>query len=333
MNRFLRLGLVVALYFLAIGRVSPACGASFTWHVLSGDWSTSANWNPSGPPGAGDYAYIVNGGAATVGFLEAATCGTLSLGGQASGSLQLDLGGSLTDANEYVGATGSGMLSQTGGVSFVSNDLSVGDGLGGSGTYSLSGGSLLNGVGGLFNNTGAFNLGNVGNGTFIQSGGTVNLQGQGMFAGNSLFTNGVYTQSGGLLTTEGFGAVSLGNGGSGRFTQSGGTNAAPAIYIGGSSGGSYSLSGSGLLTSANETVGRDAHGDFAQSGGANAATTLYMGLNADGTGSYSLGGGSLAAEIEFVGYEGVATFSAVGRKPHGFRRTRRGILCKQQRNL
>jgi hypothetical protein len=192
MSRFSRFALVVALAILVAGHVSQTRGAtSYAWQVASGDWTTPANWSPSGPPGVGDYAYIANGGAATVGALEAATCGTLSLGtsggllGGIFGGLRINLDGSLADANEYVGGMGIGGVSQSGGFSIVSNELSVGDSLGSSGTYSLSGGSLLS--------SGVLNLGNAGNGAFIQTGGTVNVQGQGMFAGNARPATGAYS--------------------------------------------------------------------------------------------------------------------------------------------
>ena len=84
------------------------------------------------------------------------------------------IGGSLAASTEYIGNSGSGAFTQTGGTNTVSNTLTLASNSGSSGTYNLQGGSLsaatvnLN-AGGLFNQTG----GSLNATTFNQQGGTV----------------------------------------------------------------------------------------------------------------------------------------------------------------
>ena len=54
------------------------------------------------------------------------------------------------------------------------------------------------------------------------------------------------------------------------------------------------------------------NGTFTQSRGTNTANYLYLGEFSGATGSYILGGGSLAAGFEYLGYNGVAAFSQLG---------------------
>ena len=92
----------------------------------------------------------------------------------------------------------------------------------------------------------------------------------------------------------------LGNNGAGIFIQSGGTNAIGALgststgslYLGYNFGsiGSYSLSGSGLLSAGYEYLGTQGTGTFTQSGGTNVVSSAFS-LGAGGT--YNLNGGAL----------------------------------------
>ncbi len=161
------------------------------------------------------------------------------------------------------------------------------------------------------------NVGYSGSGSFIQSGGTnaisnylTNYLTLGCFAGSV----GSYQLSGsGLLT--GF-AVTVGNSGSGTFTQSGGTNAITngTLTLGGNAGatGAYNLSGSGLLSvsaypGGSEEMGVSGSGMFTQSGGTNNMTgSLYLGSS----GAYNLTGGVLSASYETICAGGTFSQSA-----------------------
>src|SRR5208282_5206320 len=98
--------------------IEPVRAASYTWSTASGDWSVASNWGGTAP-GESDGAYIANGGTATVTQFDSATCGTLSLGNNAaSGAVQMT-GGSLVGPNfEFVGDSGVGTFTQSGGENY-----------------------------------------------------------------------------------------------------------------------------------------------------------------------------------------------------------------------
>ena len=112
----------------------------------------------------------------------------------------------------------------------------------------------------------------------------------------------------------------VGNSGSGSFTLSGGTNSVgqpglALMYLGNNTGslGAYSLSGSGLLTGAAETIGNSGVGIFTQTGGTNSASgDLYLGNNTGGVGNYSLNGGLLSSPEQYIGYMGSGSFTQSG---------------------
>ena len=194
--------------------------------------------------------------------------------------------------NEYIGQQGAGSFIQSGGTNLASNYLEVG-----SGTYSLSGGSLGGAV--------AVGEQRSGQGTFTQSGGTSTIRSLDIEYG------GTYSLSGGLLSgSEGVG----GDAGQGTFTQSGGTNNIASLTVLAISGSTatYNLTG-GLLTAGSgviEYVGyrEQTRGTFTQSGGTNTAPTICLGYQVSG-GTYSLNGGMLiTAAISNPSLTGVFNF-------------------------
>ena len=82
----------------------------------------------------------------------------------------------------------------------------------------------------------------------------------------------------------------VGDTGNGSFTQSGGTNSCSFFYVGANAGssGTYSLSGSGPLSSSFEWVGNSGTGAFTQTGGNNSPSFLTIANNAGSSGAYSL---------------------------------------------
>lgn len=183
-------GIVAAAAFLSASPCARA--ATYTWQAPSGDWSVPSNWGGTLPSGNGS-AYIANGGTATITRLGE-TCGTLSLGSSAgSGAVQMT-GGSLSASNyEYVGYSGSGTFTQSGGTNAVAGNLFLGYGAGSSGIYNLDGGVLL---------TPVITAGS-GSSTFNFSGGTLRAA-----ASNVSFLSGVtavYDQAGGaVIDSQGF---------------------------------------------------------------------------------------------------------------------------------
>ena len=235
-----------------------------------------------------------------------ASGGTISLSGgitlSGTGSVNLGIGnlttdnatssisgGSLSSASQYLGYSGTGGFTQSGGTNNITGygALYLGYNAGSSGTYNLSGNGLLT----VSNN--AF-VGYSGTGSFTQSGGTnnVSITGySGLYLGYYAGSSGTYNLSGsGLLSAQG---ENVGLLGTGSFTQSGGTNniGNDSLSIGTNTGGNgtYNLSGNGLLSAQGENVGNSGTGSFTQSGGTN---NIGNTLSLSG-GTYSLSGSGL----------------------------------------
>ena len=283
---------------------APLAGANVTWTLppnQSGDWSLASNWT-AGLPTSSSTAYIVNGGTATI-TLPGAVCGTLSLGNSAgAGTIQMT-GGSLSATCAYVGYSGIGSFTQSGGTSAIGNsNLYLGYNTGGNGTYSLSGGSL---------SAPSSYVGYSGTGSFTQSGGTSTIRNS-LYLGYNSAGNGIYGISGGSLSVS---SAYVGYSGAGSFTQSGGTNTiSNSLDLGYNSGasGTYSLS-NGLLSVPNVYVSYSGAGSFTQSGGTDTiSSSLYVGCNSGSTGTYALGGGLLSAANEYIGPSGQALFQQTG---------------------
>ncbi len=220
-----------------------------------------------------------------------------------------------------MGNSGSGTFNQSGGTSNIQSDslgnggnLFLGNNVGSNGSYNLGGPGALSVSGTEY-------VGNLGPGTFSQSGGTNNAGGSyagGIILGNNTAVSGSYSLSGsGLLAPY---ALVVGNLGSGTFIHSGGTNSigSGGLTLGNYAGssGSYTLSNSGQLSAVYEYVGSSGSGTFNQLGGTNnvGGSSLYLGFNMGSSGSYTLGGsGLLSAEnYEYVGQSGTGTFIQSG---------------------
>jgi Dockerin type I domain len=199
---------------------------------------------------------------------------------------------------EAVGYSSDGTYIQSGGLNNMGNpagDLILGFNAGITGTYSLSGtGQIVN--------INEEVIGQSGDGSFIQTGGTNAIYNSFFELGQQSGSNGFYSLStGSLIVTDG-GAEFIGGFipglGNGTFIQSGGLHQVGEVgdeigsSIGTGGNGLYSLSGTGAFTVAGqEIVGTT--GTFIQSGGTN---TISQAL--DLTGAYTLSGGQLMAGEE-----------------------------------
>jgi hypothetical protein len=126
----------------AILAAGEARAQGLTWQVSSGDWSLASNWGGTLPTGT-DAAFIVNGGTANRTQLGE-TYGTLALGSGAGRGTVLMTAGNLTATSyEYLGNSGKGTFTQSGGANAVGTELDIGYNTGSSGTYNLSGSGLL----------------------------------------------------------------------------------------------------------------------------------------------------------------------------------------------
>ncbi len=260
-----------------IGGGLSVTNSAFVGYSSTGNLTQTGGSSTIGAPGQMSYLYF--------GYYSGAN-GTYNLSGS----------GQLTAYDEYLGYSGTGTFSQSGGVNNTTNGgVILGYNSGSSGTYSLSGSAQLI--------TEGADVGLSGKGTFIQSGGT-NALFVGLGLGDNSGGYGTYNLSGGYLYVT-TGDEYVGYSGSGYFTQSGGTNAVnnssyqTRLYLGynTAASGTYTLSSSGLLIGDWEYVGYSGNGTFLQTGGTNNIAAvydcLYLGYNAGSSGTYNLNGGTL----------------------------------------
>jgi hypothetical protein len=299
----------------------------------SDNWSVAGNWS-AGVPGAGSDASIseADGVSRTVNYdytgspvtLNSLTVDLTGGTGAATNTLSIADNDLTTTAAENIGLNGSGTVDQSGGVNTTNGSLKLGINAGSNGTYNLSGTGTITG-------NGNFYVGGIsGNGDVNQTGGSVSLTnaaiGVNLILGE-LNGSGTYNLSGGSLTTS---AEDVGpQSGSGTFIQTGGTNTITlngpfvALAIGNRSHSpaSYTLSGTGTLTTTSETIYPT--GTFTQNGGTHSVTGLSH-TSAEfaiehGTGNggaFNLNGGTLTADLltdggNFNQTGGTATLSAI----------------------
>jgi autotransporter-associated beta strand protein len=296
----------------------------------SGGWSAAGNWS-NGVPSSSVNAFVANGGTAVIASCNAAcnalilgeftgggtvemTSGTLTifLSGAAgitlgedagsSGTYNLSGSGQIQSANEIVGCSGSGTFTQSGGTNScggINCDFYLGYGTGSVGVYNLSG------SGSLF--VPDENVGDVGTGTFTQTGGTNSISYL-LDMGYNAGSVASFSLSGGLLKVHL--GENIGGYGTTTFFQSGGTNQLiqSGLSLGVAAGGqaTYNLSGSGLLSAPGESV---AYGAFNQSGGTNTVSGQFQ-VGQGGT--YNLAGGLLNA----VGISSSGVFNFSGGTLH-----------------
>ncbi len=320
----------VALAAAIVLLLAAAAGADNTyWQAdpnTAGDWHDPNNWNPS-LPGAGDTAYVDNGGTAQiaggtvdVSYIRAGdtlagsivqSAGTVAVTGgldvaygtAASGSYSLG-GGSLGSGVQCVGRSGTGAFTQSGGLNEVGLYMYIGANPGASGTYSMTAGSI---------HSDDQYLGYFGRGSFTQSGGTNTVVGQ-LHVGSYTGATGTYDLSGGSLDAY---SEYLGySGGCGTVSHSSGTNAVDYMLCLGqsqASTGAYTLSGDGLLVAELEYIGNSGAGAFTQTGGVNDVLggTVRLGSGFYASGTYNLRGGRLKASVLNRGY-GAYNFNFTG---------------------
>lgn len=252
-----KLGLSLGLSCVLVGVAGSASGATIVWDAATGEYNVPANWNPDQVPTTGDQGQINNGGTAVIdatqgvqqvgSFVLGATLndtGTLRItgGGLTTTSSDLRIGG---NGNATAG-NGAGTLEQSGG-DILLNAGNVNVGLGaaadpGDGTYTLSGGTMTVSSGFIIA------VGNNGNGTVNQSGGSIFVRGAGQ-ANPTLTTvvqlgrqttgnaSGSYTLSGGDLTVANF-----------QFGRQAQTSTNPSTNT-------LTLTGSGKLTTGTISIG------------------------------------------------------------------------------
>jgi len=310
-------GMVLTVGVSSSGTYTQTGGTNMVGSLYMGDFLSTASGSYSlsaGSLSASNQEIIGGEGSAT--FTQSGSTNSVNLlvlgsGATSSGNYSLGPGGSLTVTGalgqEIIGDLGSGAFTQTGGTNAVTNQFYLGDGIGGSGTYNQSAGSLSAG-GGEY-------IGEIASGAFTQSGGT-NTVSNSLTLGDQTGSSGTYNQSGGSLSA---GFEVIGESGNGAFTQSGGTNSVTnGLILGGAVGasGTYTLSNTGSLSAFGgiEYIGYFGSGAFTQSGGTNTVPfgILYLGTAASASGTYNLSGGSLSVGQEIIGNNGSGAFTQSG---------------------
>ncbi len=243
----------------------------------------------------------VGGGATVSGGTLSQTAGNFSSPQAAvvdGGTFDLS-GGQFSTASDYVGNSGMGTFTQTGGANSSANFVAIGVNPGSSGAYNLSGGQL--------SIPGTLWLGYAGAGTFTQTGGTNTATGQ-LVVGYQSGSSGAYNLSGGQLSIPG--TLWLGYAGAGTFRQTGGTDTIGSLNIG--SSGTYNLSGgmvvitggaawsgSGAMSFSGGTLALANLGNygFASSLSVGSAATLLLTATNSGVDTNILAYGNTAAAI------------------------------------
>jgi autotransporter-associated beta strand protein len=244
------------------------------------------------------------------GGLNVSGTGAVNLGASSGTLVTQDnfsgiVGGSLATAYHYVGYSGTGSFTQSGGMNSVSNSLFLGYNSGGSGNYNLSRSGVLS--------ANSEYVGYLGAGSFTQSGGT-NLVGS-LYLVYDSGNSSSYNLSGpGVLSAnlESIGCYA----GTGCFTQSGGTNSVSSAlnfgYYSGSagsyylSGGLLVLSGSGLSNCGGGSAAFYFSGGTLQAG-SSWSTTVPITLPASGSvGTFDTNGCTLALNVPLAGPGGLA---------------------------
>ena len=318
-SRAARFSAIAAASFAAVVLMaSLPVRADVYWSTSAGDWSEATNWIGGAAPTT-DFAFIGNGGTATISSIDA-TCQALYLGAT-SGNVQMLSGSLFTWWSQYVGYSGTGTFVQSGGNN-TTYQLMLGFDSGSAGLYNLTGGQFVQEMAGP---NYAEYIGYSGTGTFTQSGGSHQFT-TGLYLGYNSGSSGTYNLSNaGQLSAEnpgeanpilGYECEYVGYSGSGAFTHLGGSNVSGYLYLGYNSGstGTYGLSGAGnLYVCWGEYIGYSGAGTFTQTGGTHYADSLYLGYYY-GNGTYNLSNtGQLSAQEEYIGGEiGSGNFTQSG---------------------
>jgi T5SS/PEP-CTERM-associated repeat protein len=308
------LATVCAVFLLF--QAAPAQAADKYWIGGTGSWDEGTNWNPLGQPQLSDYVYITQSDAAdrTITYQNTTNPNDrltlLCIDATGTGAITLlQNTDTLSSSTGYIGYSGTGTFTQTGGMNMLRSELYLGYYLGSTGNYNLSGtGSLTTGA--------QLTVGYNGTGNFKQTGGTNTPNA--LFLGYDSGSTGIYelNNTGSLSTANEY--IGFFNGSNGTFKQTGGVNTVTEnLYIGLYSGsnGIYELSGDTSSISVSSLyIGNQGTGAFKQTGGVNNVYgDLYLGLHG-GSGAYELSGTGqlLVSGLEYVGFNSPVAFTQTG---------------------
>ncbi|REK17894.1 MAG: hypothetical protein DWQ37_05055 [Planctomycetota bacterium] len=280
--------------------VSAQAQAPTNWQASpssAANWFDGTHWS-AGVPSTSHTAIVDNGGTTEI----------------AGGTAEAD--------GVRLGMSNSGHLLQTGGsLDIDDGHLTIAQGVGSLGSYTMQDGSLT-----IYR---GFNLGLQGSGQFDQNGGQVTLTDQAMRFGNTASGIGIYNLRAGSFRV--LRELSIGGRGTGALVQSGGTSEIATLRMAEleDSHAQYVLE-QGTLTTTTSVVGLFGHAEFIHSGGTHTADRLTMGQDgvAPQSARYVLSGvgAELTARIELIGDFAGAAFeqSAGTNRVTGFLRVGSG---------
>jgi hypothetical protein len=234
-----------------------------------------------------DGVFTQSGGSISLNSLQVAS-------DEGSGGTYIQTGGNLEFPSRYiVGRSGAGTFLQTGGTASFSSRIGwpvLGAVAGSAGYQEVNGGTFSS-------TSNRFVVGDLGAGTFVQSGGVATVANPRI--GLSTGSSGYFRLSDGVLSSPGI--VAVGNSGSGTLVQNGGTFDAVSMIIKSvSTGEGYFLKTAGQLTIPSVTN----NGTFIHSGG----TLSISGFS--NTGVATLGGTQIWASGSTFTNTGQATFTS-----------------------
>ena len=223
-NQLSQFGTVVAAVITLLSAADSSMqAATFNWtNTVSGGWSTAANWNPNGVPGASDTALITNAGV-TVTLNAATTVGAVILGTNGGGPVTLSLAGQTLSLNGPLTVNPSGSFTVDGGALIGNTNAVLGGTIGWmagfvEGILTLASGSTLSITTG--NNHDMPNCIFTNNGTVVWNNGPIR-SGAG---GTTIYNYGLWdAQSDQPLTTSGYNGLSTFHN-FGTFRKSGGAS-------------------------------------------------------------------------------------------------------------
>jgi Passenger-associated-transport-repeat len=349
--------LYVAAFLLSATVVqcpSTAKAVDKNWNVTNGDWSDTAPfpWATSPEPVADDRVYINNGGTANI-TQSGEVCNELILGNSSSnvGTIRMTGGSLSANRSEALGQSGRGTFIQSNGTNTITDGLWLGYYSGSNGSYNLSDAGQLSAANeyigysgqGTFTQTGGTNTAKYmrlgPNGTYLLSGGTMNINGgfENHGTWNLTHNSATINISSSIInissgTIIGSGNASLNLDVNSLLIAPSGFN--PLNYFAGyTNNGIFHEIGSELVILPSKSIyGAGEILDHVNCQGTLAATSgcsmqLQTGLNISGTGIVNLGmagwldvedtvsgmsGGSLNTYYHRVGYSGTGTFTQTG---------------------
>lgn len=324
--------------FVAVALSIPVSAQSNYVGPPVGNWSRDGNWSPMGVPGAGAVVnFINNDDVDRTLFYDyvgpVIQLGTFSIVQKGPGSHvnTFSMGsGVLYTASENLGQNGRAVFNQTGGTHSVTGSIIIGDGFyyglppgpKPDGSYTMSGGSILNVGDTLMIANSSQDFFNEGKGVFNQNGGRANVHSLRLgCCGGGLAPLGdaTYNLNGGSLTVidaEQIDAMTA------LFHQTNGDHTAGALLVGTEGNGTFTLEGGTLTVTGESTayagfgehVGHFSEGVFNQTGGVHVLKkqVLLLAYGAASKGTYNLSGGSLTTPVTQLADGGTAVFNQTG---------------------